>query len=81
MKHRVEQKVDPVSGELFIRRVYDPPPVSGTECDGVGQTESNEEEEEEDDEEKEKNQERDEFAEDLVSQSHLFNIVFAYCVS
>ncbi|CAI8010883.1 Adenylate kinase 9 [Geodia barretti] len=73
MKCRMEQKVDPVSGELFIRRVYDPPPVSGTEGDGEGQTESNEEEEEEEEEEKEKNQERDEFAEDLVELDSLQN--------
>ena len=79
MNRRVEQKVDPVSGELFIRTVYDPPPVSGGEWDRKDETEIKEEEEEEDGEEKEKNQERDEFSEDLVSQSDLYKPWFSLC--
>lgn len=77
MVRRVEQRVDPVSGELFVRTVYNPPPAvaSGTEGagnEGEGDTEENEEEGEEDEEENEKKQNRDEFAEDLVRNSLVF---------
>ena len=65
---RVDQKVDPLSGELFIHRVYDPPP---TVEEDEGKEEGVEEEEEERDEGEEEGEKdkkvRDEFEEDLVS--------------
>ena len=62
---RVEQNIDPVSGELFIRRVYDPPPAT---AEGGEEKEEAEEDEEEDEEGKEvAKTEKDEFEEDLVS--------------
>ena len=74
MMRRVGQKVDPVSGELFTRRVYEPPPASGEggeEKEGEGEAEDTEEDEEADEEGDEKKKEKDEFAEDLVSHVHL----------
>ena len=68
---RVGQKVDPLSGELFISAVYNPPPpVAEREAkDGEGgEGEEEEEEGEEEEEEGEKSKkEKDEFEEDLVN--------------
>ena len=74
LTRRVEQKVDPVSGELFIRRVYNPLPADGNgeenknEQDNEERAEEDEEEEDENEEGKRKSDaEKDEFEDDLVS--------------
>ena len=65
---RVDQKVDPLSGELFIHIVYDPPPTVEEEEGKEEGVEEEEEERDEGEEEGEKDKKvRDEFEEDLVS--------------
>lgn len=61
------QKVDPLSGEVFISAVYDPSPSDGMgEEKEEGDEGTEEEEEQEEDDEKKGKKQRDEFEEDLV---------------
>ena len=66
---RIGQKVDPLSGELFVSAAYKPLPIDGAR---EGKEEEGQEDEEQKDEEDTENHKkvRDEFEEDLVSHLH-----------
>ena len=62
------QKVDPVSGELFIDMVYNPPhTASGGAGEEIEEEEEEGEEEEGEDKEMTEKKKKDEFEDDLVN--------------
>lgn len=73
------QKVDPLSGELFVSTAYKPLPTDGAgeEKGEEGQEDEEQEKEEEDTENHKKV--RDEFEEDLVSHIYMYTAYTCSC--